>query len=149
MNSQKQYYIPVREKWTEKIMPIQTQCCGLLIVCIIIFPSAEALVRLRQTDGSLLPPGKFIPVAEDSGLIRSLGLRVLEKVCAFIRQGAASASGLQSIHVNLSAVQLDESRLAAQISSLFSRYSIKPGQINFEITESAKIGKKKKCLQHT
>lgn len=115
------------------------------------FPSAEALVRLRQTDGSLLPPGKFIPVAEDSGLIRSLGLRVLEKVCAFIRQGAASASGLQSIHVNLSAVQLDESRLAAQISSLFSRYSIKPGQINFEITESAKIGKKKNAystLEH-
>lgn len=106
------------------------------------FSSAEALVRLRQADGSLLPPGKFIPVAEDSGLIRSLGLRVLEKVCAFIGRGAASGLGLQCIHVNLSAVQLDEPGLAAQISALFSRYAIRPGQINFEITESAKIGRK-------
>ena len=107
------------------------------------FSSAEALSRLRQTDGSLMPPGKFIPVAEDSGLIRSLGLRVLEKVCAFIAQGTASALGLKCIHVNLSAVQLDDPGLTGQISALLSRYSIKSGQINFEITESATIGKKK------
>ncbi len=106
------------------------------------FSSAEALVRLRQADGSLLPPGRFIPVAEDSGLIRNLGLRVLEKVCAFIGQGAASDLGLQCIHVNLSAVQLDDPGLTSQISALFRRYAIRPGQINFEITESAKFGKK-------
>ena len=106
------------------------------------FRCAEALARLRQTDGSLMPPGTFIPVAEDCGLIRAIGLRVLEKVCAFLSQGNAAELGISCIHVNLSAVQLDDPLLAGQISELLARCLIKPGQINLEITESAKIGKK-------
>ncbi|MGN0242354.1 MAG: EAL domain-containing protein [Candidatus Weimeria sp.] len=107
------------------------------------FRTAEALVRLRKEDGSLMQPGEFIPVAEESGYIRSLGLRVLKKVCAMIERGAASDLGLECIHVNLSAVQLDDPQLARQIRTILLRHSIRAGQINFEITESAKIKNKR------
>ncbi len=51
------------------------------------FNVCEALVRIRTEDGEIVPPGRFIPVAEEGGQIIPLGIRVFEKVCAFIARG--------------------------------------------------------------
>ena len=50
------------------------------------FTSAEALVRIRQKDGSFLSPGVFIPVAENNGQIVELGERIFDLVCKFIHE---------------------------------------------------------------
>ena len=101
------------------------------------FTAAEALVRIREKDGSLVPPGKFIPVAERSGQIRSLGIRIFEKVCIFLATGKAQALGLEYIEVNLSAVQFDRENPAGFVQAMMQEYGIKPEWINLEITETA------------
>lgn len=102
-----------------------------------IVPAAEALVRIRNRDGSLLSPGAFIPVAELTGQVGKLGERVLEKVCQFLRDSDAVKLGLGKIDVNLSAVQCDDVSTAGTLSGIVDKYGISPNLVNFEITETA------------
>lgn len=76
------------------------------------FTCAEALVRIRQRDGSLMLPGMFIETAEKSGLIIRLGLIVFEKVCQFIKDNPLEKMGMKYIEVNLSMVQCAYKNLA-------------------------------------
>lgn len=98
---------------------------------------AEALVRIRQKDGSMLSPGLFIPVAETTGQIKVLGERVLEKVCIFLRDSEALALGLRMVDVNLSAVQCNDSAMAGRLCQITEKCGISPKHISFEITETA------------
>ena len=106
------------------------------------FTSAESLARIRNTDGTLLPPGIFIPVAEMTGQINELGKRVLEKTCDFMANGEATALGIEYVEVNLSVVQAEKLTLFDEIMQTVEKYRIQPRQINLEITESAFIKSK-------
>lgn len=99
--------------------------------------SAEALVRIRKPEGGYLSPGAFIPVAERTGQIRMLGERVLEKVCAFIKENDLAALGMNFIDVNLSAIQCDDNMLAGKICKIVDSYGVDHSLISFEITETA------------
>lgn len=112
------------------------------------FTTAEALMRIRLRDGSLMSPGVFIPVAEESGQIVELGHRILEKTCQFLADGRATAMGLQFIDVNLSIVQCEKTDICDQVGALIQQYGIAPEQISMEITESASIQTKKLILQN-
>ena len=103
------------------------------------FTSAEALVRIRNTDGSLMPPGQFVPVAEVTGQINALGRRVLEKTCEFMAQSEAINLGIEYIEVNLSVVQAEKPALFEEIFKTVRQYKLDPSHINLEITESALI----------
>lgn len=103
------------------------------------FTSAEALVRIRQKDNSLLSPGIFIPFAEDSGLIIRLGERVFEKVCGFLKNIDAEKLGVHYIEVNLSVVQCEMDDLAERLISIIEKYDVNPNLINLEITETASV----------
>jgi len=103
------------------------------------FSTAEALVRIRERDGSFLAPGAFIPVAEKSGQILELGERVFERVCGFLRDTEAISLGIRMIEVNLSVIQCEQTDLAERLISIIERYGISPNYINFEITETASI----------
>jgi EAL domain-containing protein (putative c-di-GMP-specific phosphodiesterase class I) len=103
------------------------------------FTSAEALVRIRRADGSIIPPGLFIPVAEETGLIAKLGERVFEKVCQFIVENDIGQYGVEYIEVNLSVVQCENKALAKMYIDIMERYNVQPSFINLEITESASI----------
>lgn len=103
------------------------------------FSSAEALVRIRNNDGSLIPPGLFIPVAEETGQILELGERVFEKVCEFLTTTNATELGLSVVEVNLSVIQCERSDLAERLIAIASRYQVSPKWINLEITETASI----------
>jgi len=98
----------------------------------------EALVRWIDREEGFINPEYFVNIAEESGLIYKLGDQVLEKVCAFIQANEAKLRhlGMNSIAVNLSARQFFSSRLVATFRTLFKKYDIKPGQIEFELTES-------------
>ena len=101
------------------------------------FNVAEALVRIRRENGDIVPPGEFIPVAEESGQIIPLGIRVFEKVCKFLARGEAQKYGLDQIEINVSAAQFDYENPAKFIFDYMEKYKIDPKWINLEITETA------------
>ena len=101
--------------------------------------AAEALARLRDEDGRLIPPGLFIPVAEKNGHINPLGEQVLRKVCALIRDRGIEAMGLRWINVNLSPIQCMHSGLPDLFHSILEEYGVPAEQIHLEITEESMI----------
>ena len=103
------------------------------------FTTAEALVRIRDEEKNLVPPGLFIPIAEKNGKILTLGNSILEKVCRFIREREPQKLGMDYIEVNLSVVQCADEKLASSFIAMLNEYDIAPDRINFEITESAEL----------
>ena len=104
--------------------------------------SAEALARLRNEDGELIPPGLFIPIAEKNGNINLLGEQVLRKVCEFIRDHDVRSMGLHWININLSPIQCMHSNLPRLISSILEEYGVSSDMIHLEITEESMRGSK-------
>ncbi len=99
----------------------------------------EALVRLRAPDGSLVPPDRFIPIAERCGLIGALGDQVrrvsMATVAAWKRQLPAGQSF--GLGVNLSVHELDQVGLVDSLRSALLDSGLDPAALNLEITESA------------
>lgn len=110
------------------------------------FTSAEALVRIRKEDKSIIPPGLFIPVAEQTGLIVELGERVFEKTCQFISERRIWEYGIKYIEINLSVLQCEQEQLADCLTGIMDKYQVEPARINLEITETATLNAKKKLL---
>jgi diguanylate cyclase (GGDEF)-like protein/PAS domain S-box-containing protein len=101
----------------------------------------EALVRWRRPDGTLVPPGDFIPVAEETGLIRPIGRWVLHEACrqlASWRADLPQAAGL-SMSVNVSARQLQDASLVEDVESALRESGLDPGSLILELTESAVV----------
>jgi diguanylate cyclase (GGDEF)-like protein len=98
----------------------------------------EALVRWER-DGRTVPPGEFIPLAEDSGLIVYVGRWVLNEACR-VTQGWNVAHPERppiSVSVNLSALQLVQPGLAQEIAEALRQTGLPPWQLSLEITETA------------
>ncbi len=112
------------------------------------FVSAEALVRMRDREGNLVPPGAFISVAEANGKILQLGEIVFEKVCRFFTKEQLEQYGLHYIEVNLSVIQCGYPGLADDYIGIMEKYQINPKYINLEITESASMAAKKTLLEN-
>jgi diguanylate cyclase (GGDEF)-like protein/PAS domain S-box-containing protein len=97
---------------------------------------AEALIRWRTEDGEMIPPGRFIPVAEKSGLIIPIGQWVLEEAC---RQAMAwQAAGLPDfvVAVNLSVVQFARGDVVEAVRTALQTSGLAPQRLELEITES-------------
>ena len=96
----------------------------------------EALIRWRQPDGSMIPPDKFIPIAEECGLIVPIGAWVLQEACrqvqAWLREGICRVP----VGVNLSARQFDDAGLLDTIKSALADASLAPAYLDLELTES-------------
>lgn len=96
----------------------------------------EALVRWKHPDRGLIPPDRFIPIADESGLIVDIGEWVLRQAC---RQGKAwhemGYAGL-NVSVNVSAVQFGQPRLLDQVSRALADSGFRPQSLTLEITES-------------
>ncbi|WP_235935493.1 bifunctional diguanylate cyclase/phosphodiesterase [Devosia aurantiaca] len=91
----------------------------------------EALVRWNHPERGLVPPNHFIPLAEDTGLILSIGEWVLRTAC----QQAAQWPGLV-VAVNLSPVQFKSRDLVETVSQILRETGLPPGRLELEITES-------------
>jgi diguanylate cyclase (GGDEF)-like protein len=97
---------------------------------------AEALVRWRHPTDGLISPMRFIPIAEETGLIQPLGRYVLDKAC---RQVCSIRQRLDvdlPISVNLSPRQFQESGLLAQVAGALEASGLPSELLIFEITES-------------
>ena len=98
----------------------------------------EALVRWQHPQQGLLSPAIFIPVAEETGLIAQIGHWVLQEACQQLcRWQQESSPELElSISVNLSARQVAQPDLVAQIDQILAETQVNPQALKLEITES-------------
>ena len=110
------------------------------------FTSAEALVRITDEDGRVVPPYDFVWIAEKNGMMLRLGEVIFEKVCQFIQRENPAQYGIRYIEVNLSAIQCAYERFADNYIAIMERYGVRPDFINLEITETAAMGAKKIVL---
>lgn len=92
----------------------------------------EALLRWNSTRFGSVSPVEFIPVAEEAGLIRDIGLWVLEHACL----AALQLPGELVMSVNLSVCQFDDALLADKILEVVERCGLPPERLELEITES-------------
>ncbi len=95
--------------------------------------AAEALLRLRDEDGSIISPGIFIPAAEENGSIIQVTWMVLGKVCEFL--STHKDEHLPPISINFSAQQFAETDMCTVIKRYLDHYRVSPSQIKIEITE--------------
>lgn len=98
--------------------------------------SAEALVRWQKPDGSLVPPGDFIPIFEQNGFITQLDLYILEEVCRAQRAWLDQGLPIVPISVNQSRLLFCQKNYLETVHALVSKYHLDPKYIVLEITES-------------
>ncbi len=96
----------------------------------------EALLRWRHPQRGLVAPDRFIPIAEDSGLIVPIGEWVLRAACEQVRAWRRAGLLAVPVAVNLSARQFDQPRLAEQIAGVLADTGLEAGQLELELTES-------------
>jgi diguanylate cyclase (GGDEF)-like protein len=120
-----------REEFRLHYQPIvalsQQQLCGF-----------EALVRWQHPERGLVPPGDFIPIAEETGLIVPIGLWVLREACRQMRAWDAEFPGCADLllNVNLSARQCLHPELIRDVQRVLTETGLEPGRLKLEITES-------------
>lgn len=99
----------------------------------------EALMRWQHPELGIVPPSQFIPLAEETGLIVSMGLWALREACTQIAQWR-SQNGLEiSVAVNLSARQFRQKDLVSVICSALEEHDVPPRLLQCEVTESAML----------
>jgi diguanylate cyclase (GGDEF)-like protein len=100
--------------------------------------SFEALIRWKNPERGLIMPDKFIPLAEETGLVVEIGKWVLEEACRqIIRwQKQFPDKSYLSIHVNISGKQLKQPDFVDQLKQILSETAINPDCLKLEITES-------------
>jgi diguanylate cyclase (GGDEF)-like protein/PAS domain S-box-containing protein len=99
---------------------------------------AEALLRWDHPEHGLMTPGRFIPVAEESGLIIPIGAWVLHEACRQLRVWQANRGGPHgAVEVNLSARQVDSPEIVSTVEQVLSTTGVRPSSLTLEITESA------------
>jgi diguanylate cyclase (GGDEF)-like protein/PAS domain S-box-containing protein len=97
---------------------------------------AEALVRWNHPELGLLTPDRFIPLAEDSGLIVALGEWVLRSACRQMQMWHSAGFRLPKVAVNLSVRQLEKQGFAVLVAAILDEYRLAPSVLELELTES-------------
>ena len=96
----------------------------------------EALVRWQHPVRGLVPPGSFIPVAEESGLIESIGRWVLDRACQQARRWQADGRRPCAVSVNLSGRHLQNPAVVDDVRTALEGSGLDPALVTLEVTES-------------
>ncbi len=96
----------------------------------------EALVRWQHPEKGLIPPGKFIPIAEETGLIQPLGEWVFWEACRQLVEFRAAGIRDIKMGINISAIQMRNGNLPILARGAIEVFEINPANLVFEITES-------------
>ncbi len=98
--------------------------------------SMEALVRWDHPELGLVPPGEFIPLAEQTGIIEEISKWVLRRVCGQMRFWRESGFPEVSIAVNLSPVEFRNPNLAREFLQTLEEFALSPRALEVEVTET-------------
>ncbi|MGD8836590.1 MAG: EAL domain-containing protein [Desulfobacteraceae bacterium] len=99
----------------------------------------EALLRWQSESLGVVPPDRFIPIAEKSGMIVRIGEWVLYSACRQLRTWIDSGLEVRPIAVNLSGVQLHQQNLASRIKHILDKFSLDSSLLEIELTESSLV----------
>jgi EAL domain-containing protein (putative c-di-GMP-specific phosphodiesterase class I) len=100
------------------------------------FVGAEALLRWKKKDGEIIPPGEFIPLCEELGLIVPIGEWVLRTACTQYKAWQDAGLPLAGVAVNLSARQFAQPDLVPMIARILRETGLDAQRLELEITES-------------
>ncbi|NEO56783.1 MAG: EAL domain-containing protein [Okeania sp. SIO3B5] len=121
---------PVTNNFLLNYQPIISLCTGKLL-------GFEALVRWRHPEGGIISPIKFIPLAEETGLIIPLGQWILWEVCRQLQEWQKIYSQTDlTVAVNISGKQFSQHNLILHIQRILQQTGINPQKLKIEITES-------------
>jgi diguanylate cyclase (GGDEF)-like protein len=104
---------------------------------------AEALVRWTHPQHGCVSPARFIPIAEENGLIVPIGEWVLREAC---RQARGWDEPVK-VAVNLSVVQLQQPDLVTRIAAILEETGIDPARVELEVTETALMADMERCIE--
>ena len=99
----------------------------------------EALVRWRHPEAGLIMPNRFLPVAEETGLIQAIGDWVLDEVCVQIRRWRDRIGLTVPVAVNVSAQQFRDGQLPAKVAAALDRNGLQGWELEIEVTEGTLI----------
>lgn len=109
--------------------------------------SVEALLRWRQPSLGLVPPVKFIPIAEENGMIDAIGRWVLEEACRLHLLWREQGLGPVTVAVNVSAVQFKRGDFVETARSVVESCGLYPNCLQLELTESLMMSDSERALQ--
>jgi len=95
----------------------------------------EALARWKSKELGSISPDKFIPIAEDTGLIIDMGKYIFETACEAYTKFKKINPDLKYIAINISSVQFKDENFVQDITNIVEKYNIKPCEIELEVTE--------------
>ena len=100
---------------------------------------SEALIRWQHPTRGLIPPAGFIGIAEETGIIKDLGLWILEDACRQLARWKRQIPGASAltVSVNVSGLQFEDPRLIPHIQGILRSTQLNPRSLILEITETA------------
>ena len=110
--------------------------------------AAEALVRWRHPERGLIPPGEFIPVAEESGLVVPLGEWVLEQAVAHCARWRKDGTPLEAVGINVAASQFQRGRFPQKVADALQRHNLPGSFLELEITEEGFLADFDRALEN-
>ena len=96
----------------------------------------EALIRWQHPDMGMIAPDKFIPLAEESGIIVAIGEWVLRTACSQMKNFLDSGYSIQRMSINISGVQFQRGSIVDMIMRVLEETNLDPKSLELEITES-------------
>ena len=97
---------------------------------------SEALIRWTRSNGDLVSPAEFIPIAEESGLIIPIGRWVLDEACRQAKAWQDSGHSALKVSVNVSTIQFRQPDLVEQVRETLDKTGLAPEWLELEVTES-------------
>lgn len=99
----------------------------------------EALIRWRDTDGNMISPSIFIPIAEKNGSIIPIGTWVIEESVRLYSEWTRKYDSDLILSLNISAIQYQHSDFVGNLMQILDKYEVEPAKVELEITESVLI----------
>jgi diguanylate cyclase (GGDEF)-like protein/PAS domain S-box-containing protein len=107
----------------------------------------EALLRWRMPAKGLISPIEFIPLAEKTGLIETIGKWVIEAACKQLKTWIDKGINITPLSINISPRQFNQTNLLETIEYCLHKYNISAGLLELEITESCMVNDEKRFIQ--
>ena len=108
----------------------------------------EVLARMKDADGTIIPPGNFIPVAEKVGLVDQIDSRVFRKAACFLAELLKKTDEHLILCTNVSVRHLMKNNFIEEIKDIVKESGVSPDHFEIEITESIMIDSAEKALQY-